>query len=62
MTLTEFAALETDPKVGEYLRASRSTTQAQIDAQARSRACYDLTPSERMAQATQRTFFGESAH
>jgi hypothetical protein len=50
-----------DP-LAEYLRSTRTSTQSEIDAQARVRDCHDLTPDERMAQSTQRTFYGESSH
>lgn len=40
--------IDIDP---EYLRSKRTLTQSQADAQARSRARFDLTPAERLSNA-----------
>lgn len=50
-----------DP-LAEYLRSVRTSTQAEIDAQACERACDDLTPAERFDNLTNRTFYGEAEH
>lgn len=48
--------------LAEYLRSTRTSTQAEIDAQARARACYDLTPDERFDNVIHRTLYGEAEH
>jgi hypothetical protein len=46
----------------EYLRSIRTLTAAQVDARARARARFDLSPRERLDNATHRTMIEESRH
>jgi hypothetical protein len=40
--------------LAEYLRSRRTLTAAQVDARARARARYDLSPADRLTNVTSR--------
>lgn len=46
----------------EYLRSCRTLSAAEVDERAHDRARFDLSPSDRLHNATQRTLCGESRH
>lgn len=46
----------------EYLRSRRTLSASEVDAEAASRARYDLTPGERQDNVTSRTYNGGSEH
>ena len=49
--------------LAEYLRSQRTLTAAQVDARARARARFDLTPTDRMDKACQpHACYDESRH
>ena len=46
----------------EYLRSQRTLTAAQVDARTAAHDRFDLTPAERLDNATHRTLYGEAEH
>lgn len=48
--------------LAEYLRSQRTLTAAQVDARTAQRCRFDLTPADRLANATARTMIEEARH
>jgi hypothetical protein len=48
--------------LAEYLRSCRTLSSSEVDVRARDRARFDLSPSDRLHHATQRTLCEESRH